>query len=178
MSGLCFEVSPLSRVNIRGIAAAVRGALGATDPFLNIVDVLDQCLYKHMDGYSFEVLEAHEMGSNEGLSLPDERRIFLRDDVYTRACDGNGRDRQTGAHELGHLVLHTGVGLSRAVHKSSIPTYRNSEWQAETFAGELLAPPSAARQCGDARALSKLCGISLAAASVQWSQYQKEGLLG
>ena len=46
----------------------------------------------------------------------------------------------TISHEIGHLILHTGVPLAKNYEKVDIKVYENSEWQADVFAGELLAP--------------------------------------
>lgn len=44
------------------------------------------------------------------------------------------------AHELGHLLLHRVETITLAREDGDIPPYKDSEWQANAFAGELLAP--------------------------------------
>ena len=60
--------------------------------------------------------------------------------VFERACNGYGRDRLTMAHELGHLLLHRVESITLAREDGDISPYKDPEWQANAFAGELLAP--------------------------------------
>lgn len=48
----------------------------------------------------------------------------------------------TMAHELGHLLYHEkqNISYARFEGEANIPTYRNPEWQADAFGGELLMP--------------------------------------
>ena len=80
------------------------------------------------------------MGAKHGETIPSENRIRIREDVYERACYGHGRDRLTMAHELGHLLLHRVETITFAREDGDIPPYKDPEWQANAFAGELLAP--------------------------------------
>ena len=78
------------------------------------------------------------MGAKHGEIIPSENRIRIREDVYERACNGYGRDRLTMAHELGHLLLHRVELITLAREDGDIPPYKDPEWQANAFAGELL----------------------------------------
>jgi toxin-antitoxin system, toxin component family protein len=80
------------------------------------------------------------MGAKHGETIPSENRIRIREDVYERACNGYGRDRLTMAHELGHLLLHRVEMITLAREDGDIPPYKDPEWQANAFVGELLAP--------------------------------------
>ena len=42
------------------------------------------------------------------------------------------------AHELGHLLLHRIETITLAREDGDIPPYKDPEWQANAFAGELL----------------------------------------
>jgi Zn-dependent peptidase ImmA (M78 family) len=44
-------------------------------------------------------------------------------------------------HELGHLMMHRGVALSRIDPDAPPKIFCNSEWQADIFASYLLMPP-------------------------------------
>lgn len=79
-------------------------------------------------------------GSKHGETIPSENRIRIREDVYERACNGYGRDRLTMAHELGHLLLHRVETITLAREDGDIPPYKDPEWQANAFSGELLVP--------------------------------------
>ncbi len=81
------------------------------------------------------------MGETEAAVSPDEKLMKIRDDVLDNLRYGNSRARFTIAHEFGHYFLHKGEGVpfnrgNPTAHK----TFEDSEWQANTFAAELLAP--------------------------------------
>lgn len=85
----------------------------------------------------------------------------------------------TLAHELGHIILHPIeiIGdLKLARTNDIIPTYRNPEWQANTFAGELLAPSKLIVGM-DKEEISERCKISLEAAGIRYSNVSGESLL-
>lgn len=134
------RVKALSIRKIRESAELVREALGvANDPQFNVAHALEFKLQKW--GFEYEIVPKEEMGDNHGLTYPDKGLIQLREDVYEGALAGNGRDRFTVGHEKGHLFLHTGIPLARqAVVNPSHHIYEDAEWQADTFASELLMP--------------------------------------
>lgn len=129
-----------SKADIAENAAVLRKFLSLEQrPFFPVVEVYEalDLLY---EGARFEVLEEHEMGGDHGRTYPDRNLIFIREDVYKRACQGEGRDRFTMSHELGHLLMHRGVALSRIDPAAPPPIYMNSEWQADTYASFLMMP--------------------------------------
>ena len=129
-----------SKENIATNAAVLRRILKLTGkPYFPVVDVYE-FLGLIFDGASFEVREVHEMGEDHGRTFPDKKVIYIREDIYERACEGQARDRFTMCHELGHLMMHRGVALSRIDPLKPPKIYRNSEWQADTFASHLLLP--------------------------------------
>ena len=79
----------------------------------------------------------------------------------------------TIAHEVGHMVLHPGVSLARNYNISDLKLFENSEWQADVFAGELLAP---IRLIGNMTAIQIIdeCKVSRKAAEVQRDKALKE----
>lgn len=82
----------------------------------------------------------------------EEGRIVIEfgDVAYAMLRRGNPRGLSTLYHELGHAYLHTAelvdleyIEHARAAlarHGDSHPQYRDSEWQADTFAYAALAP--------------------------------------
>lgn len=74
------------------------------------------------------------------MTYPDQKVMLIANSVYEGAVDGVGKDRMTIAHEIGHLLLHQAVSFAKQYENDPIKTYENSEWQADVFAGELLAP--------------------------------------
>jgi len=178
MVQFCFEVPPRSRKSIMEAADGVRSALRITNPKFPILQVVELMLPKVMPEFSFEVKEADEMGDNHGLTHPESNEMWIRSDVYDGACQGNGRDRFTIAHELGHLLLHNLPGMARKMKPaSSIKAYVNSEWQANTFAGALLIPTNIAVDSRDPYEIAEVCGVSVDAASVRLKVLSQMGLL-
>ena len=179
MSDLQVRVAPTSRLKLRKSAMRVRSILGVKTPDFpsHAFDIL---LSGSFPEYKFDVLEADIMGPHEGLTEPDQKIMFLREDVYDGAMTGDGRDRFTFAHELGHLLLHSGNYLARydpAAPKPTHKKYEDSEWQADNFAAELLMPVAAAKKCADPTELMEVCEVSYSAASVRFDVLRQGGLI-
>ena len=94
----------------------------------------------------------------------------IRRDVYERAIKGVPRDRFTLCHELGHYLLHQPEFISYA--RGDVPRYRDPEWQANTFAGELMAPYGLVKNFSIEDIMGK-CGMSRQAATIQYYEYRK-----
>lgn len=84
------------------------------------------------------------------------------------------RDRFTIAHEIGHFILHKPgmIELARTQTVQDIPIYKKPEWQANTFAGELLAPPQVIRGLS-LEEVSSSCGVSLQVSEIQLKNMNK-----
>lgn len=178
MSNIGFEAKPISRVDIRHFATQVREVLGFKSiPYLDVEGVLDFVLPSVLPGFAYEVRPRSEMGTNHGLADPENRFISLREDVFVGMCDGQGRDRLTVMHEVGHLLLHTKdrIVLRRGTGKPV--SYCDPEWQASCFAGELLVAHTLISECGSPADAVDVFGVSNDAAVYQWRQYQNAGLL-
>lgn len=128
-----------------------------------------------ISGFTFLYKFKEEMGENHGLTLLDDKEMWLREDVYDGACSGKGRDRMTAAHELGHVLLHGRVTLARRLSQRVLPC-EDPEWQAKCFAGELLISVRHISSCRTIREASKLFGVSEDAARYQCSVFAKEGV--
>lgn len=100
---------------------------------------------------------APEMGNNFGLTDPSGStsiEILLRDDLWDNLIEGGPRAnlaRATLAHEFGHALLHvrvirrrrnlpTAQHLLARVDRSTVPAYKDAEWQAWALGGCILAP--------------------------------------
>lgn len=159
---------PLSRMDIRRFAYSIRCSIKLADePYFPIIPVLEFVIPKLYPGCTIEICSEEELGKFHGLTTPADNTIKIREDVYDGACKGKGRDRFTVAHEVGHFLLHTPSNISFArISDGEIPTYCNPEWQASTFAGELLIPAHLMRD-KSVEQIAKLCGVTAAAAKVQ-----------
>lgn len=134
---------PLSRQNIRKMAMLIRKIEGAEHTlFFDIVHFLEHTLPKIDSNFTFSVLPKEKMGECHGLTFPEKNEIQIREDVYERALNGSGRDRFTMAHELFHLLQHdySNISFARMGDSERLPRYKDPEWQADAFGGELLIP--------------------------------------
>lgn len=176
-----FVVRPRGRAAIRRVAAGIREHLGLDSRSIPIVHVLEKVLPELYPEYSFQVYDKLEMEErfgpgNYGITLHCEDAIILRDDVYARALNGAPRDRFTAAHELGHYLLHKEEGLAMPKRSNEkIPYYRDSEWQANTFAGEFLVDTKnlIALDLMHVEDIRVAFGVSLKTAAIQCAEAKK-----
>jgi Zn-dependent peptidase ImmA (M78 family) len=170
-------VPPLSTKTIRDFADKVRGAfVEDADIEFPIMNVIEFKMEKILDGFYWDVRDAESMGDDEGRLIVHGKGygLALREDVYNGAWTGNGRDRFTACHELGHLLMHRSVTMPR-MREDSDKIFVDAEWQADTFAGTLLMSPRHLGQFSDPDDAAKLCGMTGAAAKVMWAKYREEG---
>lgn len=178
------EVPPRSRGEIRKIANTFREisrrALGSFGPEFPIVEAMELVLPMLDPEFTLEVLPTQKMGDEHGLTIPSEHTIRLREDVYDRACDGQGRDRMTVAHEIGHYLLHRKpAAFARRERKADepLPAFRSAEWQATCFGAELLVFPEGIDASMEDAEVAEMRGVSKDAAAYQMRTYRKEGLV-
>lgn len=166
-----FTVAPLSKSRIYSTAASVRERFR---PLMGAsvwvpIDKIYESLHLVIPEFRFEVCERSELGGDHGQTFPDEMLIKLREDVYVGMCEGAGRDRFTGAHELGHLFLHQGASFARQASAPGVPLYVNSEWQADTFASAFLIDERALPRCKSMEEVQQMFGVSALAAKVRFT---------
>lgn len=160
-----FSVAPKSWDSIAQIGDEIRADFGLQDqPWFPVREFVEDVLDKQLDIICFLVGDVSEMGTAEGYTCPRGKFIELREDVYRLACKGDGRARFTTAHELGHLVLHVNIPLSRALPHQSIKPFRSAEAQANQFAAEILMPPRFFRMDDDPITVMARHGVSYEAA--------------
>ena len=109
------------------------------------------------------------MGNNLGLTDIKKKTITIREDVYENAYNGNGRDLFTIAHEVGHVLLHSEQNIQQLArtNKETIKPYENPEWQADTFAAELLMPASMITEDDTVFTVARRFGVSYSAARIR-----------
>ena len=163
-----------SKDSIADIADSVRLSLNLMEePFLPIVE-LYECLHLLVEDADFQVLESHEMGCDHGRTHPDSGIIYIREDVMEGAYDGRPRDRFTLSHEFGHLLLHKGIALSRINPQCPPKIYRNSEWQADVFASQLLMPRRLLSGYSDIFKAMEDFGVSFEAVMARQGEMKKQ----
>lgn len=163
-------VSPLSKKLIRERAYNLRMVLGLSQqlylPIDRILEVLS-CPFGDEDPLlNLEILPDYEMCPEYAAAYsPHKNLLQIRESVYIGGCEGNARDRFTMAHELGHYCLHRSQDYQLARSNAYVPSYRDPEWQANTFASELLMPNHLI-QGMQVEDVMRMCGTSRQAAEI------------
>src|SRR5574343_1055045 len=129
-------------------------------------------------GASYSIGTKSDMRDNHGLTLTQSKEILIREDVFEKACSGDGFGRFTMCHELGHLMLHSGgVALQRA--QANPPLYMSSEWQSDKFASAVLMPYHLiGKTDGGVHDVMQQFGVSYSAASIRIAQYESNKTKG
>lgn len=74
----------------------------------------------------------------------DEFTLYVEEETWELAEQGDPEKRYILAHELGHIVLHSNYKFDFTpideYKKTFVPDEQHSEWQANTFACHFLAP--------------------------------------
>ncbi len=163
------RVKAQSRADIAFKALSTRRAFGHDDYalYFPLMEFFEHGLQELDPQFYYDIREDGSLeGGARALTYPDKHLILVEASVYDGACKGIGKDRMTIAHEVGHMVLHPGVPLARNYNICDLKLFENSEWQADVFAGELLAP---IRLIGNMTAIQIIdeCKVSRKAAEVQ-----------
>ncbi len=125
---------------------------------------------------AFLIADDHDLGSDEArISFePDRRVIKVKKTVFDQALFGDGRGRNTLAHELGHAVMHTGAEKARSsfgyAKLKSVRPFESAEHHAITFAPYFLINDSFAADIDSPEELSVRAGISYASAKIYIDQ--------
>lgn len=126
--------------------------------------------------FMLEVCEYKEMPDCEGRSTSNPPRIILREDIYEKMCNWDGRSRMTAAHELGHYLLHSSKKpLNRMNAPNVVQLYRNNksmsaEWQANYWASCFLMPKDIVTEFSTPLDLSEFCKTSFQAAEIRMKE--------
>lgn len=169
---LIYIADPLSRVKIRAMTDRIRQVMGVGNhEYFDVVKFLEHYVHLAFPEFHIEVVEREDMPENYAEFHPETKCIRIQEDVYEGAAKGNARDRFTLAHEIGHLWLHRPgkIRLARSKNKEKVPPYKCPEWQANTFAGELLVPPKGTVGMSSSKVIENY-GVSYQAAMIQINQ--------
>jgi Zn-dependent peptidase ImmA (M78 family) len=165
--------APRSRNELSEFAKMVRKVTEMENVlYFPIINFMESVLPQIFPEFYLVIGTQKEMGNRHGITCRDENYIMIREDVYDGACRGEGRDRFTCAHEVGHFLLHSNssVKLARLEKGLKIKPYEDPEWQANAFAGELLVPNYLVKGM-KAIKISLDCGVSVEAARIQISKH-------
>lgn len=148
-----FCVAPRSEIEIRNVAEQIRKLSGLPDTkYFDVVNFIEHKMPGIFPFFRYEIVESAELPDREAEMNPFEFCIRVRESIYIEAMKGNGHCRFTLAHELGHFFLHRNdfIAFGKKSEDGDIPPCRHSEWQANMFARNLLAPFSMTRNMSSA----------------------------
>lgn len=165
------RATALSRKSIRELTTELRKICGMQEQaYFPIVEFIEWVLGDPNNDFDYEIVPVSEMKDTYGTTNTASNIMRIREDVYEGAVRGIPRDRFTLCHELGHFLLHQPKYVSFA--RGDIPTYCQPEWQANTFAAELMAPYNLVKDMS-VDEIAQKCGMSKAAANIQYKTYHK-----
>lgn len=168
---------PLTRDEIEELAWQTRSALGLA-PFeqVPVAKVLEHVLPELIEDYEFVVEESRDMGGAEAVTGAYRPVITFGASSYDRLARDEPRARMTGAHELGHLLLHTGRTGYAFLRRRDMRV--DPEKQADIFAEAFLMPECAFRRVRSIPEAMKLFGVSKDAAWYRARQLRMGHLIG
>jgi hypothetical protein len=153
-----YRARSLSNSEVRNFAKRARGFFKVAEA--KRVDIID-CLrsptlltvrgQRHLN---FQIRPDAEMGKDDAPTSYGKGvvTIAVKQTVYDATLVGDGRARQTFAHELGHAVLHDGVKMARRslgnVTPKWIEPFESAEHQAKVFAAAFLINDAVANWAG------------------------------
>ena len=170
-----YVVEGKSRDELRKLACVFREIFGLTEIlYFPIVEILD-IFVEVFEDFNYEIVE--EATFPENIHADTDIRtgtVRIKQSVYDGACRGEGRDRMTIAHEIGHyfMLCKCGFHLERNFANKKVPSFCDPEWQAKCFAGELLVPAHLVWHMS-AEEIAIKCGVSYEAALVQYDHIHK-----
>ena len=167
-----YKAKPLSRLQIRDIVSRMKKKIGLKEiAYIDVIKVLEEFLQTLYSEFSYEYVDDCELPDALAVTMPNDNKIVITKSVRDGALQGNGRDRFTIMHEIGHLVLHRGARVIFVANQENIMPYEELEWQADAFAGEFLMDYDITKDMS-VEEIVENCGVSLAAAKFQHRQYQ------
>jgi Zn-dependent peptidase ImmA (M78 family) len=165
-----YIVEPKSRKDLRFLANKLREYLGLKDMLRIPIDKLLDILEEVLEDFSYEIVPDNELPWNVHAETNIRTgHISIKESVYDRACDGEGRDRMTIAHEIGHFftLCFCGFSLQRNFSQKRIPPFEDPEWQAKCFAGEFMVAKHLTENMS-IEEIASACGVSFEAAKYQY----------
>lgn len=173
---MLYRAQPISRGELRAYANNIRERLRLNNVlWLPVAHLLEAFhLIIGDDDFWWEPVEDVWLSPDKPAEYNvTENCIRIRNSTYVNACNGNGQDRMTIAHELSHvfIIKVSGVRFARNFDERPIRPYEDPEWQAKCLAGELMVPHHLIGGM-NAQQIAQECGVSDAAARYQLDKYK------
>lgn len=171
-----YRCQPVSRAELRVIARKFRKVLGIEDVLhVNVMKILELVLPTIFEGFSYEIVATNELPRKRHADTDVVNRIIrIREDIYDKACEGDGQARMTIMHEIAHYLLIVVCGLKFARSYSSEPVkiYEDPEWQAMALAAEIMCDARLVRHMTPDQ-IKDTCGVSWTAAKRVYENCRK-----
>jgi len=173
---MVYIAEPIQRNKLRALANLLREHSGHKDElYFPIVQFVEHKMPRLFPDFNLEIVpKSHFPKNTHGETSIDERVIRIREDIYLGAITGEGRDRMTLAHEVGHytLLVAKGLKLYRSFDEAQFEAFRDPEWQAKALAGELLCPYHLIGNMAPQQ-IALACGVSDSAAQYHFKLKNK-----
>ncbi|SRR5579883_336389 len=177
-----YRVKGRSNLEIRQLAKKMREFFGvAGDRRIDVLACLAWQSIWTVNGekrLEFQIRADAEMSTADGITSHGSEivTIAVKQSVRDAAFMGDGRARNTLAHELGHAVMHNGVEMPRRPFVNITPKwlkskpFESAEHQARVFAPAFLINDLIAETLGSAEEISVEFGISLESAMIYFEE--------
>ena len=163
-------VRPMSYSEIELSATHIRKLLRIEpDARVQMVQLIEIVLDEVLPDYLFQVLPDEDMPGMDGLTELGRYGICLAEHTYTDLCKGDPEARYVAAHELGHLMLHSGQRPSMA-RRSFNDDRVDPEWQADRFADVWLMPRAGVAKCKSANEVATRFTVPVEAAERRFAE--------
>lgn len=166
-------VEGLSARDIEIKTLAWREAFDLADQWVpNVADILEFKLPRLFPDFALIVRHDRTMDDAEAYTQFEPPLIAVRETVCRGAIALDPRCRMTCAHELGHLVLHKGMGKARGItaEPSEIKPFNSAEWQARKFAAFFLMPSDIVRLFESPAEMAANCRVSIHSATIRFDE--------
>ena len=140
-----------------------------------LLDAVQQTLLRAK--FNYYVAEVSDLDECAAFTVPENKLVVLRQDVYDGLFEDEVFSRSTVIHELSHIVLNHAVTLHRGAILGQHEFYEDSEWQAKALTAAVMMPIEACRAAHSVDELSRLCGTSIQAANYRIESLTKRGLV-
>lgn len=131
--------------DIADLTNLVREGLQLGQGRVAMAPLLELVLPDLIPDYQFLVVPDAEMRGAEGHTDISRPIVRMSQTTYDELLEDDPRARFTAAHELGHLLMHSGSNI-RYARSARRDRQVDPEWQANMFAACFLMPEEAFRQ--------------------------------
>jgi Zn-dependent peptidase ImmA (M78 family) len=171
-----YRAKPRSNLDVRQLANRARQYFGVSKKHrVDVLACLNRATIWTVTGEKrliFQIRPDCEMGKNDASTIfgPGVVTVVVKQSVYDAGFMGDGRARNTLAHELGHAVMHDGPEMFRRaegnVRPGWIRAFESAEHQAKVFAAAFLINDVIASTFSSAEDISIEFGVSIECATI------------